>query len=192
MLHQARADPDSRPWAELLSDGKFSETSLNEDPSGFMVDVPYLQILAKAPEGEMTWLHHLHLAIGMKQQGGGEEEFVRHLNASVRMRKNNTIALLLLNRTDEAWAVALAALQTGGEDQRLRKEGEGVSVASLVRDVGAKLLGKYCDAKNWPKVKEAFEAVEKLPKTVSSRWELAVVYSVETRLHADWRYVLAC
>jgi hypothetical protein len=158
-----------------------------------MVDWPYLHLLLDTPQEKKTWLHHLHLAIGLKQQGRPLEEVENHLNSSVRLRKNNTLGLFLLNHTAEAWEVVLSALQKGGEGQQLRKEGEGVSTSSLARDVGAKLLGEYCGAKNWVKVKEVFEAVDKLPKAVSSRYRYQCTSRVSRSLRAIYpRAIYLC
>jgi hypothetical protein len=119
---------DERPWAELLSTGRFSEESLNDRPASFNVSPGWVAVLrASAVAHGATWLHHVHL--GVAQLQGGDWDGARaELKASLGLRQNALAhrCLALLDEhdghLDEAQAAYHRAWALCGGDANLAVE----------------------------------------------------------------------
>eukprot|EP00824_Muranothrix_gubernata_P026555 TRINITY_DN939_c2_g3_i1.p1 TRINITY_DN939_c2_g3~~TRINITY_DN939_c2_g3_i1.p1 ORF type:complete len:750 (-),score=131.17 TRINITY_DN939_c2_g3_i1:61-2310(-) len=111
-------DDEVRPWLELVRNGTFSETTLRQLPTSYMIGEDWIALLEQSVKkyGE-TWLHHLHIGVANAERGdvAGPRD---HFTASMSLRPSATAArcLAVLSRTPEeawpwyqkAWELALA------------------------------------------------------------------------------------
>ena len=152
---------EARPWMELLQNGTFLEETLAEEPTSFMTDQVYLDLLVASGEKHgYTWLHHLHLGIGATQAGdedGGQAHFHQSL-----LKNQTVLALHLAKQGHTAWTLAQdrvkavkPALNWNSTSAR--------NLVSLARDVGCALVTSLCEQKQWAQVQHIIDQAHALP-----------------------------
>jgi hypothetical protein len=79
---------EERAWAELVTEGAFSNQTLSESPRSWAVSPRWVQCLEEARQRSgPTWLHELHL--GVARLNAGESEAARrHFHASNALHEN--------------------------------------------------------------------------------------------------------
>ena len=61
--------PETRLWHELLTDGKFSATTLDEIPLSIQVSDGWLKLLLDTREDKTTWLHEYLIGVCLLERG---------------------------------------------------------------------------------------------------------------------------
>lgn len=65
---------EAQPWVELLTDGKFSDSTLSKLPLSYQTTDRWLRVIEQtAVATGMTWLHALYLGIAYAERGAIEE-----------------------------------------------------------------------------------------------------------------------
>ena len=113
-------DDEARPWLELISSaGTFSAATLAKEPTSYQVSPEWLALLnVSATQHGVTWLHDLHIAVILTEQGLIQEPielFSRSLDARPSAIAARNLAVL--QSTPElawplfqrAWAIAAAS-----------------------------------------------------------------------------------
>lgn len=77
-----------QPWFELLTNGTFSEATLNKEPISWMVDSKWIGILQKSvKDSGDTWLHSLYLGV-IFLENEEEEEAIKYFEKSSELKIN--------------------------------------------------------------------------------------------------------
>ena len=93
-----------QPWIELLQIGTFSEESLGKIPTSYQTTDAWFQLIQKSAEKfGMSWLHALHIGIGMTERGAITEP-TSLFTRSLELHPNPVAArcLAVLSSTPEA------------------------------------------------------------------------------------------
>jgi hypothetical protein len=145
---------------ELLQNGTFLAETLAEEPTSFMTDQVYLDLLVASGEKHgYTWLHYLHLGIGATQAGnisGGQALFHKSL-----LMNQTVLALHLAEQGHTAWTIAQDRVKA--VKPALNDTTSARNLVSLARDVGCALVTSLCEKKLWPQVQPIIDQAHALP-----------------------------
>ena len=119
---------EERPWAELLSAGRFSADTLSKRPLSFNVSPGWAATLRRSARAYgSTWLHHLHLGV-LRLEAGAFKAARAHLLASLALQENapaHRNLALLHERAGRVRAAQVAyerAWSLAGNDRNLAAE----------------------------------------------------------------------
>jgi len=79
---------EAKPWVELLQQGTFSADTLTRLPLSYQTTDSWFELIKKSAETHgMTWLHALHIGIGLTERGF-KQESINMFTQSNNLRKN--------------------------------------------------------------------------------------------------------
>jgi len=104
----AWANPETRPWCELASDGAFSGATLASQPLSYQIGDEWLDLLIASEQGSggKTWLHDLHVATALAERGDVDEPKARFASSLASQPVNPVAArnlAVLQTSFDDAW-----------------------------------------------------------------------------------------
>jgi tetratricopeptide (TPR) repeat protein len=86
---------EMKPWLELIEMGTFSEETLKYLPLSYQTTDAWLELLQKsATKNGMSWLHALHIAIGLTERGAIDEP-IKLFETSFALKPNPIAARCL-------------------------------------------------------------------------------------------------
>ena len=97
---------EAQPWIELVQEGTFSAETLSKLPLSYQTTNPWLDLITQsADQHGMTWLHALHIGIGLTERGIVTQS-IEMFELSMKLKPNPIAARCLgvLQTTyEDAW-----------------------------------------------------------------------------------------
>lgn len=99
---------EAQPWIELVQDGTFSSETLSKLPLSYQTTNPWLDLITQsADQHGMTWLHALHIGIGLTERGIVSQS-IEMFELSMKLKPNPIAARclgVLQTSYDDAWVL---------------------------------------------------------------------------------------